>query len=453
MERQGIEQLKDPVDSSMMVGAFRAIDGIKDTLPYFNAPLGCSFHILLMWSRHNRDTLNPYQSMIQESDVIMGMDKKLEESLLKTVESQRDKKAILIISSDPAEIISPNVEEVARRVMAQIDNSVRILPLQSAGLNGNHVDGFNEVAVKLFSTFPTSKKKRIPNTINILGVVQDEITARGDVTEVRRMLNGIGLEVLSTYFLDSSTDQIANVSEASLNIVLHEEYGREGAELLQKESGIPFVCASPPFGFEGTRDWLMEVSRFFDRTEEAEQFISREETRIYPRIVQADQYLTGRKAAIYADPTMAVGLTQLCAEMGMVPVLTAFSVKDAVCQEWLGDISRKYGISPEFLEEDNINFKYLARRLKPEVVFGCGLHYELSVELGAFHYPINYPTSQRLRVYDIPIMGYQGLLYTVQQVGDEMLRRDLFDETVHGVDHMREMDVEDEARGGQEHLK
>ena len=445
MEKYSVEQLRDPVDSSMMVGAFRAIDGIEDALPYFNAPLGCSFHILLMWSRHNRDTLNPYQSMIQEGDVIMGMDKKLEESLLKTVESQRDNKVILIVSSDAAEIISPNVEEVARKVMDQTGHSVRILPLQSAGIKGDHVDGFNEVMVKLFSNFPVSKKKRMPNTVNLLGVVQDEITARGDVREVRRMLDAIGVQVLSAAFLDSSTDQITRICEGALNIVLHEEYGREGAELLEKQFGIPFLCAPPPFGVEGTRDWLIEVGRHFDKVKEAEQFIAQEEARIYPRIVQADQYLTGRKVAIYADPAMAVGLTRLCAEMGMIPVLTAFSTKRPACQAWLEDISQKYGISPEFLEEDNINFKSMAREIKPEVIFGCGFHYELSVELNAFHYPINYPTSQRLRVYDIPVMGYQGLLYTVQQVGDEMLRRDLFDETVHDADHVREMDAEIEA--------
>jgi len=101
-------------------------------------------------------------------------------------------------------------------------------------------------------------------------------------------------------------------------------------------------------------------------------------------------------------------------------------------------MNTRYGMSPQVLVEDNINFKLLVRDLKPHVIFGTGLHYELAVSTGAPLYPINYLTSQRLRVFDIPIMGYQGLLYTVQQIGDEMLRQDLFDETVHSARHVDE---------------
>ena len=439
MKRLQVEQLKDPVDSSMMVGAFRATDGVIDAVPFFNAPLGCPFHILLMWSRHNRNTLNPYQSMIQQDDVIMGMDGKLELSLRKTLDDlSQSKKALLIISSDAAEIISPNTEEIARKLMEKRKNSVQIIPLQSAGLKGNHVDGFNEVLLKLLERFAKTPEKRIPYSVNLLGIVQDEITTRGDVAEVRRMLEGIGIQTLGTFLLDTDTDQISRASETSLNLALHEEYGLEAAQYLEKTYGMPYLCIFPPFGFEGTKEWLLEVADYFGRAEEAQRFVEGEERRIYPRIVQADQYLTGRRMAVYADPTMATGITRLAAEMGMTPVLTGFSVENEGCFKRLLEINERYELSPQVLQDDNINFKFLARDLRPHVIFGTGLHYELSVEVGAYLYSINYPTSQRLRVFDIPIMGYQGLLYTVQQIGDEMLRQDLFDETVHGARHVDE---------------
>ena len=222
--------------------------------------------------------------------------------------------------------------------------------------------------------------------------------------------------------------------------MLHEEYGLEAARFLEKTYGMPYLSHFPPFGFEGTREWLLNVADHFGCTKEANEFITAEERRIYPRIIQADQYLTGRKMAVYADPTISLGITRLGAEMGMVPVLTGFTVENEGCRRKLDEIIERYEISPQVLEEDNINFKFLAQDLKPHLIFGTSLHYELAVALGAFFYAINYPTSQRLRVFDIPLMGYQGLLYTVQQIGDEMLKQDLFDEMVHEARHVDEKD-------------
>jgi nitrogenase molybdenum-iron protein alpha/beta subunit len=124
----------------------------------------------------------------------------------------------------------------------------------------------------------------------------------------------------------------------------------------------------------------------------------------------------------------------------MVPVLTGFTVENEECRKKLDEIIERYEISPEVVGEDNINFKLLAHDLNPHLILGTSLHYELAVALGASFHAVNYPTSQRLRVFDIPLMGYQGLLYPVQQIGDEMLNQDLFDETVHDARHVDEKD-------------
>ncbi len=435
--KRAIERVKDPIDSSMMVGAFRAVDGIKDAYPFFNSPLGCPFHMLIMWSRHKRDTMMYSHAMIVEEDVIMGYNDKLEGALNKVVDSLPDStKAIAVISSDAAEIILPDIERISNKIMQERGGKIRVIPIRAAGIKGNHIDGFNLAMSMFLENYFKKSKDTIPMSVNLLGVVQDEVTHSGDVTEVERLLNAIGISVISTMFLKSSTEDIRNAGKAAANIVLNEEYGLQGAKYLEEEFGMPYICESPPFGYEGTRDWLLKVSEHFGLGEQASDFIEGEERRVYPLIVQGDQYFAGTKVAVYADPTTAVGITRLVTELGMKPIITGFSVKSDLSASFLDEIIKRYKIAPEVLYEDNINFKFMLRELKPEIVFGCGFHHEVSHEIGAYHIPISYPTSNRLRILDVPAMGYAGMLYMAQKIGDELLTHVLFDETVYGVRYL-----------------
>lgn len=442
VSKQVIEQIKDPVDSSMMFGAFRAVDGIRDVYPYFNSPVGCPFHMLIAWSRHKRDTMMYSHSMIMESDVIMGFNEKLEANLNKAIDSLPDSmKAIAVISSDAAEIILPDVERIANKITEERGHKVKIIPLPVAGFKGNHIDGFNVAMLKFISSFFKKSNDTIPKSVNLLGIVQDEIAARSDVVEVKRLLNAIGISVISTMLVDLSTEEISNAGTAECNIVLHEEYGLQSAKYLEKEFGIPYICESPPFGIEGTTDWLLKVGKHFGLKEEARNFIESEEAKVYPLIVQADQYLTGRRFAVYADPTKALGITRLGAELGMEPMVVGFTVESEVAASFLDGIIKKYDIAPELLFEDNINFRFMVKELKPQVLFGTSFHYELSYEIGAYHVPISFPTNNHLRICEPPFMGYQGVLHMAQKLGDEFATRVIFDETVHGVRYLDNLDI------------
>ncbi len=254
INKRVIEQIKDPVDSSMMFGAFRAVDGIKDIYPFYIAPSGCPFHIAIMWERHNRGPEKGgrgLQTMLYQSDLVMGFNAKLEEDLNTTVTVVPDyAKAILVISSDAAEIVLPDVDRITAKVEEETDHKIKIIPVHAAGLKGNHLDGINLAMLKVLQHFFKEPQKTKPKSVNLLGLIQDEIGTRADVVEVKRLLNAIGISVISTMFVDSSTEEIAEAGAAECNIVLHEEYGLQAAKYLEKKFGIPYICESPPFGFE-----------------------------------------------------------------------------------------------------------------------------------------------------------------------------------------------------------
>jgi len=70
-----------------------------------------------------------------------------------------------------------------------------------------------------------------------------------------------GYQVLACPGAGSSTEEIAAMTKAELNIVIHEELGGSIAQYLQKEYGMPYLSLLPPYGMEGSMKWLRTIGR------------------------------------------------------------------------------------------------------------------------------------------------------------------------------------------------
>lgn len=425
--------LQDPGSHCMLVGAFRASWGVKDIDRLYNSPIGCCFHVLLIMSRHLRDSVLHYLTMLDENDVIFGSGEKLRASLERIIENIRKNiKAVLVISSCVAEVTSTSTETIISSVLQKTKRDVKVIPVKTAGFIGDHVAGYNEALLGLLSAFVQKSDGVLPSTVNLLGFVEDEVSTLGDVAEIERLLNALGISVNTKLCVETSTEQIKNLTKAEANIVVHREYGLKAAQYLKEHYDMPYFTLLPPFGYEGTREWLLNVGKYFGKEAEAESLLKREEPKIYKRLCRAETYLAGKKVAIKADPTMAVGLTRMCAELWMKPVIVSFNSENEDMLKELEKIADIYDVDIEFLSVNRIDFKHYVKKIKPKIVFGSQYEHEIAYEANAYFFPIAYPTTQLVRAFDAPLMGYTGVLYVAHHIGSEMLKQVLFDEFVYG---------------------
>ena len=52
----------------------------------------------------------------------------------------------------------------------------------------------------------------------------------------------------------SSYEKIKTLTDASLNIVIHEELGLGIARYLKENYDMPYICAGVPYGTDGTQE-------------------------------------------------------------------------------------------------------------------------------------------------------------------------------------------------------
>lgn len=92
--------------------------------------------------------------------------------------------------------------------------------------------------------------KRIKNGVNILGLTPLDFSVGKPAESVARAVAEHGFNVVSSWAMGSSLDDIALSGEAAVNLVVSET-GYEAAKILQSRFGTPYVVGAPFGGFAG----------------------------------------------------------------------------------------------------------------------------------------------------------------------------------------------------------
>jgi nitrogenase molybdenum-iron protein NifN len=136
-----------------------------------------------------------------------------------------------------------------------------------------------------------------------------------------------------------------------------------------------------------------------------------ERGRLVDAYVDGHKYLFGKRAIVFGDEDMVVGLTSFLAEIGVVPVLCASGGKSGAMARSIAEVTTH--VRGTVTVRDGVDFMTIAeetalRELKPDFVIGSSKGAKLARELGVPLIRVGFPIHDRIGGQRILHLGYRG---------------------------------------------
>jgi len=295
---------KIPRATCQLFGAIKAISNIRDSVILVHGPKGCVYHINYILGMRGDKTSNVYSTCMDEKDVIFGAGDKLKSAIIE-LDNEFDPALIAVLSCCASSIIGEDVESVVKDVQTR----AKILGIDAGGFEGDYRSGYSETLRRLVEVLVEPSHTREKLSVNLIGLLR----AGPDLRELKRVLALIGVNVNAVLTAGATIRQIEHTASAALNVVLCEATGKDAAEQLEKQFGMPYIIEELPIGYEATLRFLARVADALG--------ISMDLEAIPPKHrIEAPQMI-GKRVAVIGGPTRAISVTKFLKEYGVEPAL------------------------------------------------------------------------------------------------------------------------------------
>jgi light-independent protochlorophyllide reductase subunit B len=225
------------------------------------------------------------------------------------------------------------------------------------------------------------------------------------VTEIKRLLERLGVDVNLTAPLGASADDLRRIPAADFNIVLYPEVAEAAAAWLERTYGQPAV-RTIPLGIGATEDFIREVGRVAGI--DTKVALSDVDARLpwWTRSVDSN-YLTGKRVFIFGDATHAIAAARVASqELGFEVVgLGAYN------REFAREVraaAQSYNLTA-LITDDYLEVERAITEIQPELILGTQMERHIAKRLRIACAVISAPAHvQDFPARYSPQMGFEG---------------------------------------------
>jgi nitrogenase molybdenum-iron protein beta chain len=423
-------------------GAQLTIGAIPGAVPIMHTSVGCGGSIY--WTQLGSTGylgagyvggLAVPSSNVAEKDIIFGGVERLTEQVEHTLRIVNGE-LYVVMTGCMTDIIGDDIQSVVR----EFSDDARIIGVETGGFKGDGYVGYDLVLQALFRDFVTPSEEHDADLVNLWGIApgQDAFW-RGNLENLRALLESIGLKVNSFFTDRDSVDSFADAARASLNIVVSETYGIEAARVFEQTHGVEYLSTPFPIGPSATSEFLRSIGtathRDADRVEEAVAAGVKRYFHFVERIADSYNDLDfQRYAVVVGDANYASALTRFLADdLGWLPKLTVITdpIEDEYERELIGGKLARLDsgytttvvwetdaseIRKRLLEITGGNRgQHYYDSFSPAFVIGSSHERVLARDLGAGHLTVSFPVSDRV-VLDRGYAGFEGSLTLIEDL-------------------------------------
>ncbi len=285
-----------------------------------------------------------------------------------------------------------------------------VVPVEGRSLQGDWLDGYSDVLNALADHLEPTDDPLDTDSVSIIGHFMDrnEEDQRGNVRELRRLVEGLGLR-LETLWLsgeDWSTLKRATRSATLVTFPL----GADAGQRLANRTGARVVEVQTPVGLARSAASVRALGAATNRADQAERFVEIEGARcVAPLEWAVPHYFLGLRVALSATPELLGGLWELLTEVGMdVVEAVSPSRPRGGCER-----SDMGGLEVGF-DRDFDRRQWQGRRT-PELILGDTWAADPDLP-GLPRVELGFPSYQDHAFYDRPFLGYRGHTALLQRI-------------------------------------
>lgn len=408
------------------LGASLAFRGIEGAVPFLHGSQGCATYMRRYVISHFNEPIDIASSSLGEKHAVYGGSANLKLGL-KNVTAKYQPQMIGVATTCLTETIGDDVPMIVNEYEQEFNADGKgplIVTVSTPSYSGTHMEGYNSAVQAVVEQLSESTGEE-NRTVNILpGFLSAE-----DFRYLKELLEDFGIEatVLPDYSetLDGEAlneypllpkggtplADIRKMGDSCLTIECgHTLPDATAGTSLEEKFSIPLKRCGLPIG-------IRETDEFMHALEEASgqpvpKKYSNARGRLVDAMVDGHKYIFGKRAVVYGEEDLVVGVTSLLAEIGIKPVLCASGGKSGKLRSGIEKVLDGLGCEmPETHENvDFFDIEERASELDIDLLVGHSKGYTFARKQGIPLIRVGFPIHDRIGGQRILHIGYHGAL-------------------------------------------
>ena len=418
------------------LGACLVFKGVRGCIPFLHGSQGCATYIRRYLISHFREPMDIAASNFSEDTAVFGGAKNLQTGL-RNVQRQYEPEVIGLATTCLSETIGEDMPALVHEAREKVTPLPPIVHVSTPSYRGSHIDGFHDAVKALVVQLATSTPRH-----ERMALLPGMVSA-ADLRHLRELAAAFALPItlLPDYSdtLDGGTwsdfetipqggTSIANISalpgspaviELGATLVSRAD---TAAGWLAECFSTPHQALPLPIGIRHS-DLLLEALSTLSGQAIPDALLA-ERGRLIDSIVDAHKVTFGKRAIIFGEADLVIGLTSFLCEIGIFPVLCA-------CGGNTGDFARALRTAvPDLPDEAHIrsgadfaDITAEARELAPDLLVGNSKGYPLARELDIPLIRTGFPIHDRIGGQRVLHLGHRGAQSLFDSIANALLER------------------------------
>ncbi len=418
------------------LGACLVFKGVRGCIPFLHGSQGCATYIRRYLISHFREPMDIAASNFAEDTAVFGGAKNLQIGL-RNVHRQYAPEVIGLATTCLSETIGEDMPALVAEAHEKVPGLSPVVNVSTASYRGSHIDGFHDAVTALATQLaePTPRHDRI--------AILPGMVSAADLRHLRELAAAFGLPstLLPDYSdtLDGATwsdyeavppggtpvEEIRALSGSpallELGATLATSTTSAAAQMTERFA-TPRYALPLPIGINHSDQLLTALSEISGKPIPAP--LVAERGRLIDSIVDGHKITFGKRAIIFGEADLVIGLASFLCEIGVLPALVACGGKTADFTTTLR--AAVPDLPPETIIRNGADFADIsaeARELHPDLLVGNSKGYGLARELEIPLIRTGFPIHDRIGGQRLLHLGHRGAQILFDTIANAFLER------------------------------